>query len=42
MKFGYIWIGVAVLLFLIGLKAMKWLMWGLAIVIVLGAVYLLL
>lgn len=37
MEFGYIGIGVAVLLFLIGLKVAKWLMWILAIGII-GAV----
>ena len=32
MELGYIGIGAAVVLFLVGLKVMKWLMWGLAIV----------
>jgi len=41
MEFGYIGIIVAVLLFFIGMKFMKWLMWGLAIlaVIVAGIVF---
>jgi len=39
---GYWWIGigVAAILFLIGMKVMKWLMWGLAIVaIIIGIIF---
>ena len=39
MELGYIGIGVAVILFLIGMKVMKWLMWGLAIVAAIVAGY---
>jgi len=41
MEFGYIGIIVAGLLFFVGMRFMKWLMWGLAIlaVIVAAAVF---
>jgi len=39
MEFGYIGIAIAVVLFLIGMKFMKWLMWGLAIAVVIVAGY---